>query len=367
MGGPRRDDVQRAEHAASTRKTSARPRVAFNALSLRPDGSGVQRYAAELLHALVPVIDATLIATVLPDAVVALPREVEARARSGGSGAARVLAGARSLPQADLVHGLNVHLPIRRTAPAVATVHDLAVYDVPWTFRRRFVAAERAAMALAMRRADILIADSSFTADRISARFGRDATVVPLAASAGFTPPTDNDVQAVRSAYSLPPRFVLFVGTVEPRKDVKPLAAACRGLGVPLVMAGRQNVAPPADAIHLGYVPGADLAALYGASTVVGYPSLYEGFGLPPLEAMACGTPVLAYRIPPLVETLGDAAVLVSPGDEAGLRAALRALVLDPDERAARIAAGRRCADGYTWAATAAATADVYRGLGVPC
>jgi glycosyltransferase involved in cell wall biosynthesis len=367
MGGPRRDDVQRAEHAASTRKTSARPRVAFNALSLRPDGSGVQRYAAELLHALVPVIDATLIATVLPDAVVALPREVEARARSGGSGAARVLAGARSLPQADLVHGLNVHLPIRRTAPAVATVHDLAVYDVPWTFRRRFVAAERAAMALAMRRADILIADSSFTADRISARFGRDATVVPLAASAGFTPPTDNDVEAVRSAYSLPPHFVLFVGTVEPRKDVKPLAAACRGLGVPLVMAGRQNVAPPADAIHLGYVPGADLAALYGASTVVGYPSLYEGFGLPPLEAMACGTPVLAYRIPPLVETLGDAAALVSPGDEAGLRAALRALVLDPDERAARIAAGRRCADGYTWAATAAATADVYRGLGVPC
>jgi glycosyltransferase involved in cell wall biosynthesis len=334
---------------------------------LRPDGSGVQRYAAELLHALVPVLDATLIATVLPDAVVALPHEVEAHERSGGRGAARVLAGARSLPEADLVHGLNVHLPIRRAAPAVATVHDLAVYDVPWTFRRRFVAAERAAMALAMRRADIVIADSSFTAERISTRFGRDATVAPLAAPSGLTPPTDHEVQAVRRAYSLPPRFVLFVGTVEPRKDVTPLAAACRGLGVPLVMAGRQNVAPPADALHLGYVPGADLAALYGASTVVGYPSVYEGFGLPPLEAMACGTPVLAYRIPPLVESLGDAAALVSPGDEAGLRAALRALVLDPDERAARIAAGRRCADRYTWAATAAATADVYRRLGVRC
>ena len=339
----------------------------FNALALRPDGSGVQRYAVELLHALVPVLDATLIATVLPDAAAALPAEVEARARSGGRGVARLVAGARTLPEADLVHGLNVHLPIRRTAPAVATVHDLAVYDVPWTFRRRFVASERAAMALAMRRADALIADSSFTAERIRERFGRDATVVPLAAPAGLTPPTSNDIDAVRNAYSLPPRFVLFVGTVEPRKDVTPLAAACRDVGVPLVMAGRRQGAPPADAIHLGYVPGADLAALYGASTVVGYPSVYEGFGLPPLEAMACGAPVLAYRIPPLVEALGDAAALVAPGDEAGLRAALRALVFDPDERAARIAAGRSCADRFTWATTAAATADVYRRLGLSC
>ena len=339
----------------------------FNALALRPDGSGVQRYAAELLEALVPVIDATLVATVLPDAVAALPSEVEARIRSGGRGVARVVAGARMLPQADLVHGLNVHLPVRRTAPAVATVHDLAVFDVPWTFRRRFVVAERAAMANAMRRADALIADSSFTAERIRERFGREATVVPLAAPARLTPPTSNDIDAVRNAYSLPPRFVLFVGTVEPRKDVTPLAAACRDVGIPLVMAGRRNVTPPGDAIHLGYVPGTDLAALYGASTVVGYPSVYEGFGLPPLEAMACGTPVLAYRIPPLVETLGDAAALVVPGDDAALREALRTLVFDADERAARVAAGRGCADRFTWAATAAATADVYRRLGVNC
>jgi glycosyltransferase involved in cell wall biosynthesis len=359
--------VERAEQGASAGRTPARPRIAFNALALRPNGSGVQRYAAELLHALVPVLDASLVATVLPDAAGALPPEVESRARSGGRGVARVVAGTRSLPEADLVHGLNVHLPIRRGTPAVTTVHDLAVYDVPWTFRRRFVAAERAAMALAMRRADAVIADSSFTASRIRARFGREATVIPLAAPAGFTPPTDDDIEALRKAYSLPACFVLFVGTVEPRKDVTPLAAACREVGVPLVMAGRRNSAPPADAIHLGYVPGSELAALYGASTVVGYPSVYEGFGLPPLEAMACGTPVLAYRIPPLVEALGDAAALVPHGDDAGLRAALRALVLDSDERDARIAAGRRCADRYTWAATAEATADVYRGLGVAC
>ena len=339
----------------------------FNALSLRPDGSGVQRYAAELLQALVPVLDATLVAAVLPDAAAALPPEVEALARSGGRGVARVVAGARTLSEADLIHGLNVHLPIRRGAPAVATVHDLAVYDVPWTFRRRFVVAERAAMTHTMRRSDALIADSSFTAERIRARFGRDATVVPLAAPAGLTPPSSDAIDAVRNAYSLPRRFVLFVGTVEPRKDVMPLAAACRDLGVPLVMAGRRNVAPPEGAIHLGYVPGADLAALYGASTVVGYPSVYEGFGLPPLEAMVCGTPVVAYRIPPLVETLGDAAALVAPGDVAGLRGALRALILDNDERGARIAAGRERADGFTWAATAAATANVYRHLGIAC
>jgi glycosyltransferase involved in cell wall biosynthesis len=167
--------------------------------------------------------------------------------------------------------------------------------------------------------------------------------------------------------YDLPDRFVLCVATIEPRKDVATLATACRDAGVPLVIAGAARAAAPAGAQLLGYVPRTHLPPLYGAATVVAYPSIYEGFGLPPVEAMACGAPVVAFRIPPLEESLADAAVLTAPGDAAELADALRALFGDDDRRRELAITGRARAGNLRWSDTASATAAVYRRLGVAC
>lgn len=343
-----------------------RPRIGLNALALRPGGGGVQTYIRELIGALAGGTDAELVAAVQADAVGELPPGAQARVRPVSAGARRAAAGLRGLGRVDLVHGLDVDLPLRPRAPCVATVHDLAVFDVPWAFPRRRAAGERLIVAQALSRADAVVAVSAFTAARVAERFRRRAVVVPLAAAPHLRPPSPESVAAVRARWGLPPRFVLQVGTLEPRKDVAGLAAACRHAGVPLVVAGAgRGGAGASGAVGLGYVAAGDLAALYGAATVVAYWSTYEGFGLPPLEAMACGAPVVASRVGALPEVLADGAALVPAGDQDQLAATLVRLLADPDERATLAEAGRARAAGFSWAATAAATVEVYRSLGV--
>jgi glycosyltransferase involved in cell wall biosynthesis len=157
------------------------------------------------------------------------------------------------------------------------------------------------------------------------------------------------------------------VATIEPRKDVATLAAACREASVPLVLAGAARARAPDDAVVLGYVPRPHLPALYKTATVVAYPSTYEGFGLPPVEAMACGAPVVAYRIPPLEESLGAAAVLTAPGDTVELAAVLRDLFADEERRRHLVRAGLARTAELSWQAAARDTAAVYRALGVAC
>jgi glycosyltransferase involved in cell wall biosynthesis len=328
-------------------------------------------YARELLHALKRSMRADWLAAVLPEGVDDLPHGVEPCVRPGAKGLRRMWADARPLKGVDLVHGLDVAVPLRSGASTVvATVHDLAVFDVPWSFSRRFASAKRVVTAHAMRAADGLVAVSVFTAERIWERFGREASVVPLAPAPDLTVAGADEVEAVCQRYGLPECFVLYVGRVEPRKDVETLARACHRAGAPLVVAGR--LPSPGrglciGTIHLGYVPRGDLAALYGAATVVGYPSLYEGFGLPPIEALACGTPVVAYRIPPLVELLAAGAVLVPPGDVDRLADALRLALVDREWRAQLVVDGARLARSRTWGDVASDTVAVYRQLGVAC
>ncbi len=342
-----------------------RGRIALNALALRPGGSGVQTYIRELLPALAVAVDGDVVAAVQRDVESELPPGVQPLVRPTADGVARALHGLRSLGPADVVHGLDVDVPVCRRGPSVATVHDLAVFDVPWAFSRTRAGGERALVRRSLRRVDTVVAVSAFTAERVAARFGRTAVVTPLAPSTDLRPAPGHDVERVRRRYQLPPRFVLHVGTLEPRKDVPTLTWACRQVGVPLVLAGAGDGSPAAPGtVRLGYVPRSDLAPLYGCATVVAYPSRYEGFGLPPLEAMACGAAVVATRVASLPDVLGDAAWLVPPGDGERLAQTIREVLGDTERRREMAKAGIERAASFTWTATASATAAVYRSLG---
>ena len=340
-----------------------RSRIALNALALRPGGSGVQTYIRELLGALPGVTDAELLAVVQQDVVPGLPVGVHAVPVRTVRGVRRAVAGLRIGVDAELVHGLDVIVPLRTRVPAVATIHDLSVFDVPWAFSRRQAAARRVLTRRSARTVDVLIADSPFTADRIRAVLGRDPVVIMLAPPSDCVPPTRAAVDDVRRRYGLPEEFVLHVGTVEPRKDVPGLAAACGIAGVPLVLAGAGG--DVVGARGLGYVPRVDLISLYGAATLVAYPSRYEGFGLPAVEAAACGAPVVASTVGALREVLGDGAAFVPPEDIDALARTVGELWRDVEMRRELARTGQARASSLSWKRTAEETVAVYRSLGV--
>lgn len=263
----------------------------------------------------------------------------------------------------DVCHSTTA-IPAGTSAAHVVTVHDVAFVHHPERFSRHGVRVMQTGLERC-RSADLVMCPSHRSAgDLVELGFDeRRLRVVPWGVDHVLA--EHADVDRVRAAYGLPAQFVLFVGTVEPRKNLDRLAAAVGRLGgdVPLVVAGvagwgDSGVAAGAHCRFLGFVPQADLAPLYRSASVFAYPSLEEGFGLPVVEAMAQGTPVVTSAGVATEEVAGGAAVLVDPTDIDSIAEGLRVALADP---APWSALGSARATTCTWAAAAAATLAVYR------
>ncbi|MGC9399277.1 MAG: glycosyltransferase family 4 protein [Anaerolineae bacterium] len=289
----------------------------------------------------------------------------------------------RLMPDATLFHATEHLLPPLRDVPTVLTVHDLIFRHLPKHHKPLNRWYLNMTMPLYCRRADHIIAVSEATRRDLMDAYDvplEKITVVPEAAAPRFRPQSQEAVLRARLKYDLPQAFVLYVGTIEPRKNLIRLLEAWAPLyagheAPPLVIVGKHGWLsddfyaalaknPSREAVHFtGYVEDEDLPAVYAAATVFTFPSLYEGFGLPPLEAMACGVPVLCSNTSSLPEVVGDAALTIDPSDTEALRSALRRLLRDADLRADLRARGLARAAAFSWARAARETLAVYRSL----
>lgn len=273
---------------------------------------------------------------------------------------------------ADLVHATNCFLPLVRPCPGVVTVHDLAFEAWPSDFAPRTRLKYRTLASLAARSAQRIICPSNFTREDLCTRWGVDPSRVRVIAEAPALP--------VGTAAPPPGPYIAAVGDLRQKKNLRTLVRAFARLHregqVPhrLVLAGVDSGEGPtlralsgAAPVELpGYLDDAELDALIRGADVLVQPSLYEGFGLVILEAMARGVPVIAARATALPETGGDAARYFEPGPDGGadaLAMALRELLADPVQRRARAMAGREWAAGFSWQRAARETIGMYREL----
>lgn len=274
--------------------------------------------------------------------------------------------------------------PVRGSFPKVVTIHDAMPVRFPAMFRpwyRKYAAVVMPRVAQAAR---AVITGSQSAKQEIVEWLRIPAervTVVPYGVDPAFVPldPEDDQIAVVRARYELPRLFVLTVGSVEPRKNlarlleaVSILRARAGTLDLTLVHAGAEGWRPQearaAVKTHrldgavrfLGYVPVDDLRVLYAMARAFVYPSLWEGFGLPPLEAMACGCPVLTSRVSALPEVAGGAAVLVDPISVEEIAAGIASLWCDETLRGRNIERGLERAREFTWKRAAQETAIVY-------
>lgn len=267
----------------------------------------------------------------------------------------------------DVVHATTAVIPPVGRAALVATIHDLTFLADSSHSTGRGVRLATRGFELARDEAKVIAVPSAATkAECVAAGVEeRRIRVVPWGCDA--TAATDADRARVRRRYDLPETFVLWVGTLEPRKNLVGLLEAHRSVpDVPLVLVGPDgwgdiDVKPTDRVRRLGSVPAADLAPLYDLADVFVLPSHAEGFGMPLLEAMAQGTPVVTSAGTATEEVVGDAGLTVAPGDTAALAGALGGLLADESERARLGDAGRERSAEFTWEATGAALAEVYR------
>ena len=376
-------------------------RVGLDARALTSDvKSGVEYYVTNLVLALCRLDNA-------PEMVAYVDRSIEdpevAAALSSGPVATRVIRSRRgwlraALPwrlwrdKVDLVHLPSTIVPPILPCPAVVTVHDLAWMRHPETYGRDDLRMQGLAILSAFRAAHIITVSENTARDlrgplrlpdrkQLTAPAGlaERITAIPLGVSPRFSPQGPPlTPSAFSGAERLAGGYVLYTGNLQPRKNLLRLLAAyaklCSQERVPpLVLAGA--LSPHARELRAaagklgierhvlfpGYIPDRQLPALYRSATVFVYPSLYEGFGLQVLEAMASGVPVVTSDISAMPEVAGDAAILVDPESVDRLAWAISLLLTDPELRATTIRRGLARSREFTWEETARRTAAVYR------
>lgn len=281
----------------------------------------------------------------------------------------------------DLFHGTNFELPLWRRGATVLTIHDLSALAYPELHRPRLVRRARRRLPLAARLAHAIITPTEAIKSEVLAQFRfKPEKVIAIheAPRAVFQPISFAETAEIRERLGVEDEFLLFVSTLEPRKNLLTLLKAFdqilrhTSLRPQLVIAGGQgwlmeetfsfmNTAGIKERLRLtGFLEDEELRALYSSCKAFVYPSLYEGFGLPPLEAMACGAPVIASRIPALQETLGDAAILKEPVDVDGLTKSIIELFENNERRRSMSAAGPEHAARFSWEKAAHQTYEVY-------
>ena len=284
----------------------------------------------------------------------------------------------------EVLHSTHHTLPLRKmAAKRVVTIHDVTFFRMPERYppprRYYFQAITRAAAKVADA---IIVPSQSVRADLIHALDvdGDKVHVVYEAAADRFRPIDATSALDAARRYGLDRPYVLSVGSLEPGKNRRRLIEAMHelrtgGIDFDLAIAGQRawDYERDIDAVRelsmgdrvrfLGYVPDGDLPALYSAASVFAFPSLHEGFGLPVLEAMACGTPVVTSNVSATAEVAGDAALLVDPLDTGAIGDALRRLLTDAELRARLSGQGRARAGEFSWRRAAEETRDVYRSL----
>lgn len=290
----------------------------------------------------------------------------------------------KALPSGTVYHEPNYVLqPF--AGPAVATVHDLSVYHYPQFHPKARVRHMERYLPRSVETAAHVITDSSLVRRELLERFLLDpdrVSVIPLGVSEDFRPVSHSERMPVLNKYGLVDGSYLFcVSTFEPRKNLAGLVEAFARLPdrlrkeVPLVLVGSdgwlngdlartlRKYEERGEVIRLGYVPGRHLPALYSGTRIFVFPSFYEGFGLPVLEAMACGAPVITSRGTAMEEVTGNCAELVDPVDVDSLTELMACLVDDSAKRSQLSTAGRRQAAEFTWSKCAARHIEVFRSV----
>lgn len=364
-------------------------RVLVDVSAVPPDPVGAGRYTVELVRALAPTeVDLVLLARRDDGARwVELAAGAEVHAVAPVRRPARLAWEQTHAPgladelELDVWHGPHYTRPLRAAVPSVVTVHDLTFFDHPEWHERTKVAYFRRMIPAAIDGADAIVAVSGHTAEGVREHFAPAAPVVVAPHGvdhARFRTDPDPDDEDHLDAIGVRSPYVAFVGLLEPRKDVPRLVDAFARVSpsrpnLRLVLAGgdgwgakavREAVAASGVASRIvrpGYIPSATVPALLRHAEIVAYPSLVEGFGLPALEALACGAPLVSTAGSAVEEVVGDAALLVAPGDTDALTSALDWLLDDPHARVDLALRGPARAAPYTWAASAAIHLDAYR------